>query len=69
MAIIAHDVKKAEVVQFLNEHKEALQAENINLIFIGTTGNKPWNSRFINKSYSTAIIDISTFTFLGKQAT
>jgi len=40
IAIIAHDGKKAEMVQFLNEHKEALQAENINLISTGTTGKK-----------------------------
>jgi len=40
IAIIAHDGKKAEMVQFLNENKEVLQGENIRLISTGTTGEK-----------------------------
>ncbi len=40
IAIIAHDGKKAEMVQFLNEHKEVLQRNNVNLISTGTTGQK-----------------------------
>ena len=40
IAIIAHDGKKAEMVQFLNEHKEVLHNVNINLISTGTTGTK-----------------------------
>ncbi|APY10831.1 methylglyoxal synthase [Seonamhaeicola sp. NFXS20] len=40
IAIIAHDGKKAEMVQFLNHHKEKLQEKNINIISTGTTGSK-----------------------------
>jgi len=40
IAIIAHDGKKAEMVQFLNEHKDTLLSKNINLISTGTTGKK-----------------------------
>lgn len=40
LAIIAHDGKKPEMVQFLNEHREILQSKNINLIATGTTGYK-----------------------------
>lgn len=40
IAIIAHNGKKAEMVQFLNENKEVLRAKNINLIATGNTGNK-----------------------------
>jgi len=40
IAIIAHDGKKAEMVQFLNEHKEILQKKNIALVSTGTTGKK-----------------------------
>lgn len=36
IAIIAHDGKKAEMVQFLLDHREALS--NANLIATGTTG-------------------------------
>ena len=31
IAIIAHDGKKAEMVQFLNEHKSILHQKNITL--------------------------------------
>ena len=40
IAIIAHDGKKAEMVQFLNEHKSILHQKNITLISTGTTGEK-----------------------------
>ena len=40
IAIIAHDGKKAEMVQFLNEHKEVLLQKQISLISTGTTGKK-----------------------------
>lgn len=40
IAIIAHDGKKADMVQFLNKNKEILQRENIKLVATGTTGAK-----------------------------
>ncbi|WP_452231199.1 MULTISPECIES: methylglyoxal synthase [unclassified Lacinutrix] len=40
IAIIAHDGKKAEMVQFLNEHKSVLLQKQISLISTGTTGKK-----------------------------
>ncbi|WP_373056274.1 methylglyoxal synthase [Zunongwangia sp. H14] len=40
IAIIAHNGKKAEMVQFLNEHRETLQSKDINLVATGTTGAK-----------------------------
>ncbi len=40
IAIIAHDGKKADMVQFLNKNKEILHEENIKLIATGTTGSK-----------------------------
>lgn len=40
IAIIAHDGKKAEMVQFLNEHRDVLQRNNVELISTGTTGEK-----------------------------
>tara|TARA_B110000285_G_scaffold176352_1_gene197998 strand:+ start:2495 stop:2869 length:375 start_codon:yes stop_codon:yes gene_type:complete len=40
IAIIAHDGKKAEMVQFLNEQKEILNQNDISLISTGTTGTK-----------------------------
>ncbi len=45
IAIIAHDGKKAEMVQFLNEHKSILHQKNITLISTGTTGEKVKKSR------------------------
>ena len=38
IAIIAHDVKKADMVQFLNKNKTILSKENIKIIATGTTG-------------------------------
>ena len=40
IAIIAHDGKKAEMVQFLNENAKILHRNEISLISTGTTGNK-----------------------------
>ena len=40
IAIIAHNGKKAEMVQFLNENKETLKSKGIKLIATGNTGNK-----------------------------
>ena len=40
IAIIAHDWKKAEMVQFLNENAKILHRNEISLVSTGTTGNK-----------------------------
>ena len=40
IAIIAHNGKKAEMVQFLNEYKEILHSKGIELVATGNTGNK-----------------------------
>ena len=40
IAIIAHDGKKADMVQFLNKNKELLLQHHIKLIATGTTGSK-----------------------------
>jgi len=40
IAIIAHDGKKPEIVQFLNEFKETLHSKQIKIIATGTTGSK-----------------------------
>ena len=46
IAIIAHDGMKAEMVQFLNKHKDILIKEGIKLIATGTTGGKAVNAGF-----------------------
>ena len=46
IAIIAHDGKKADMVQFLNKNKTLLIQENIKLIATGTTGSKVINAGF-----------------------
>ena len=46
IAIIAHDGKKADMVQFLNKNKLLLQKKNIKLIATGTTGSKAENAGF-----------------------
>ena len=38
--IIAHDGKKADMVQFINKNKHLLEKENIKIIATGTTGGK-----------------------------
>ena len=40
IAIIAHDGKKAEMVQFLNEQSAILYKNEITLISTGRTGSK-----------------------------
>jgi len=40
IAIIAHDGKKPEMVQFLNEQKDILNKSNVQLVATGTTGEK-----------------------------
>lgn len=40
IAIIAHDAKKAEMVQFINKNKDLLIKENVKIIATGTTGGK-----------------------------
>ena len=40
IALIAHDGKKAEMVQFLNEHRDILNQKRITLVSTGTTGEK-----------------------------
>ena len=40
IAIIAHDGKKADMVQFLNKNKSILSIENIKIIATGTTGGR-----------------------------
>ena len=46
IAIIAHDGKKADMVQFLNKNKEILHQENLKLIATGTTGSKAETAGF-----------------------
>lgn len=40
IAIIAHDGKKAEMVQFLNENRQILEQKCVQLVSTGTTGEK-----------------------------
>lgn len=40
IAIIAHDGKKAEMVQFLNENRSILEQKRVHLVSTGTTGEK-----------------------------
>ena len=40
IAIIAHDGKKADMVQFLNKNKHILDRDSIKIIATGTTGGK-----------------------------
>lgn len=46
IAIIAHDEKKADMVQFLNEHRALLQQKKITLVSTGTTGEKAKKAGF-----------------------
>ena len=46
IAIIAHDGKKAEMVQFLMDHKDLFLQANSNLIATGTTGSKAIKAGF-----------------------
>ena len=40
IAIIAHDGKKADMVQFLNKNEALLLKDNLKIIATGTTGSK-----------------------------
>ena len=40
IAVIAHDGKKADMVQFLNKNKALLLKDNLKIIATGTTGSK-----------------------------
>ena len=40
IAVIAHDGKKAEMVQFLMDHKVVLSQKKVTLFATGTTGEK-----------------------------
>lgn len=46
IAIIAHDGKKVDMVQFLNKNIEILQTEKIKIIATGTTGGKAEKAGF-----------------------
>lgn len=46
IAIIAHDGKKVDMVQFLNKNIDILKNEKIKLIATGTTGSKALNAGF-----------------------
>ena len=52
IAIIAHDGKKAEMVQFLMDHKALILSKEINLISTGTTGKNAEKAGFIVKKYT-----------------
>ncbi|WPR70809.1 methylglyoxal synthase [Flavobacterium sp. NG2] len=46
IAVIAHDGKKVDMVQFLNKNIDLLRQENIKIIATGTTGGKAENAGF-----------------------
>ncbi|HZW62266.1 MAG TPA: methylglyoxal synthase [Flavobacteriaceae bacterium] len=46
IALISHDGKKAEMVQFINEHRDFFHQEKITLVATGTTGIKVENAGF-----------------------
>ncbi|MGA9638269.1 methylglyoxal synthase [Flavobacterium sp.] len=46
IAIIAHDGKKVDMVQFLNKNLDLLLKENIKIIATGTTGGKAEKAGF-----------------------
>lgn len=46
IAIVAHDGKKVDMVQFLNKNIDLLRQENIKLIATGTTGAKAEKAGF-----------------------
>ena len=53
IAIIAHDGKKAEMVQFLNEQRDILHRNEITLVSTGTTGSKVEKAGFqVTKFFS-----------------
>ena len=46
IAIISHDGKKADMVQFLNKNKEVLSKQSVQLIATGTTGGRAEKAGF-----------------------
>ncbi len=46
IAIIAHDGKKPEMIQFLMDFKALIMAKNINLVATGTTGKNAEKAGF-----------------------
>ena len=53
IAIIAHDGKKAEMIQFLMDYKAILIQKDIHLVSTGTTGKKAEKAGFnVNKVLS-----------------
>jgi len=46
IAVIAHDGKKVDMVQFLNKNIQMLQHDRIKIIATGTTGSKAENAGF-----------------------
>ncbi|PID67502.1 MAG: methylglyoxal synthase [Flavobacteriia bacterium] len=46
IAVIAHDAKKADMVQFLMDHKAILKQKEIHLFATGTTGEKAEKAGF-----------------------
>lgn len=46
IAIIAHDGKKADMVQFLNKNKHILYRDSIKIIATGTTGGRAESAGF-----------------------
>ena len=51
IAIIAHDGKKAEMIQFLMDFKAVILANNIDLVATGTTGKNAEKAGFKVKKY------------------
>ena len=51
IAIIAHDGKKAEMVQFLLEHKTLFLSKKITFVATGTTGKKAEKAGFTVKRF------------------
>ena len=50
IAVIAHDGKKAEMVQFLMENNASLKKNNISIVATGTTGKHAQKSGLIVES-------------------
>ncbi|GGA71609.1 methylglyoxal synthase [Flavobacterium palustre] len=46
IAIISHDGKKVDMVQFLNKNKDILSRESVQLIATGTTGGRAEQAGF-----------------------
>jgi methylglyoxal synthase len=51
IAIIAHDGKKTEMIQFLKDFKALILSKKISLVATGTTGKNAEKAGFIVKKY------------------